>query len=32
MPIDRLVREGKVEPKDVARLDRAFAITLKSLP
>ena len=31
MPISRLFAEGKINPEDLARLDRAFAITLKSL-
>lgn len=31
MPINRLFAEGKIKPEDLARLDSAFAFTLKSL-
>jgi hypothetical protein len=31
MPINRLLREGKIEPEEVERLNRAFTFTMKSL-
>lgn len=31
MPIQRLLKEGKIKPEAVERLDRAFAFTLRSL-
>lgn len=31
MPINRVFRQGKIKPEDLARLDRAFAFTLRSL-
>ncbi|WP_369722706.1 hypothetical protein AB8Z38_01290 [Bradyrhizobium sp. LLZ17] len=31
MPINRLFREGKIEPEQLERLNRAFAFTLRSL-
>ena len=31
MPINQLFRQGKVKPEDLARLDRAFTFTLRSL-
>jgi hypothetical protein len=31
MPINRLFREGKIQPDELARLDRAFTFTLRSL-
>lgn len=31
MPINRLFRDGKIKPEDLARLDKAFTFTLKSL-
>jgi hypothetical protein len=31
MPINRLVKDGKIKPEEVERLDRAFTFTLKSL-
>lgn len=31
MPLDRLLREGKIKPEQVERLTRAFTATLKSL-
>jgi hypothetical protein len=31
MPINRLLKEGKSRPKDVERLDRAFALALSLL-
>jgi hypothetical protein len=31
MPIDKLFRAGKISPEEVQRLDRAFALTLKTL-
>jgi hypothetical protein len=31
MPINRLVKAGKIKPDDVQRLNRAFALALSSL-
>ena len=31
MPINRLMREGKIKPEEFERLDRAFTFTLKRL-
>ena len=31
MPLNRLLREGKIKAEDLERLDRAFAFTLRSL-
>ena len=31
MPIDRLLRDGKIKPEEVERLNRAFTFTLRSL-
>jgi hypothetical protein len=31
MPINRLFRDGKIKPEEVERLNRAFAVTLRSL-
>jgi hypothetical protein len=31
MPINRLLLDGKLEPEEIERLDRAFSFTLKSL-
>ena len=31
MPINRLFKEGKITPEEAARLERAFAVTLRSL-
>jgi hypothetical protein len=31
MPINRLFREGKIQPEELERLDRAFTFTLRSL-
>ena len=31
MPISRLLKNGKISPEAVERLDRAFTFTLKSL-
>ena len=31
MPINRLLRDGKIKPADAERLDRALALTLRAL-
>lgn len=31
MPINRLLRDGKINPADAERLDRALALTLRAL-
>ena len=31
MPINRLLRNGKIKPADAERLDRALALTLRAL-
>jgi hypothetical protein len=31
MPISRLLRDGKIRPEEVERLDRAFTFTLRQL-
>ena len=31
MPINRLLRDGKIKPEEVERLNRAFTFTLRSL-
>jgi hypothetical protein len=31
MPINRLFRDGKINPEEVERLNRAFTFTLRSL-
>jgi hypothetical protein len=31
MPINRLLRDGKIKPEEFERLDRAYTFTLRSL-
>ena len=31
MPIGRLLKDGKIKPEEIERLDRAFTFTLRSL-
>ena len=31
MPINRLLKDGKISPEEIERLNRAFTFTLKSL-